>query len=261
MDVPFDYVDIDVDRTMPSGTVTSLSQRCLFVDMKKNGISFTDTTHALRCHGTLVDAGSRRMALAENEEEEEEAEEELTLESLAKEVKKLKKQIKEMKVGVGGRKLDASFTYQPNMMVISLYDGVAYSMEEGMKISNSLIDDTMSLVSWSTLYYNDDTGRDSSLEHYLFDTKTTTVGHGHAENEFSVMLRPATFVQTNIYVSYESLMDYLNDIGGCIGLVELVLALVAVVFWFIANIQLRALGGASDEEGQEGDMEMQPKTV
>ena len=39
------------------------------------------------------------------------------------------------------------------MMIISLYDGTAYTMDNGMKISNSLIDDTISLVSWSTLYY------------------------------------------------------------------------------------------------------------
>lgn len=106
-------------------------------------------------------------------------------------------------------------------MIISLYDGTAYTMDNGMKISNSLIDDTISLVSWSTLYYEDDTGRDSSVAHYLFDTKATTVGHKHLEDQFSVMLRPTSFVQTNIYVSYESLLMYLNDIGGCIGLLSL----------------------------------------
>ncbi|GMH64154.1 hypothetical protein TL16_g03897 [Triparma laevis f. inornata] len=279
-DVEFDYVDIEVSRdNTVSGAVDTVSQKCIFVDMKGAGLSFEDTAHTMRCHGNLVDNAGRRLQEEENEvggvNEEEEEEEELSLESLNREIKKLKKQIQEMSAWNSAstrarsenvrenaaRKLDGddAWTYQPNMMIISLYDSTAYTMDNGMKISNSLIDDTMSLVSWSTLYYEDDTGRDSSVAHYLFDTKATTVGHGHLEDQFSVMLRPASFVQTNIYVSYESLLMYLNEIGGCIGLVELVLALVTVGVWLVANVQLRALGKSKEGDEETGGQGLELK--
>ena len=146
--------------------------------------------------------------------------------------------------------------YIPSGIVAHLYDPAYYNtIEEGRKASRIYLSDQMSSLSWSTKNIVDNT-LPKPESHYEFEGSGTYLSNTIGDSEFSVSLKPSNFIVTTVTSYFTPLYDYIDDLGGWIGACELVLGLVAVVYWVFSTTALvveDALDGDSDEEeGKKG---------
>jgi len=137
--------------------------------------------------------------------------------------------------GGGGRQRQlagAGSTKVPNVMLVSMYSPLQHTPKSGMLESQFITDDRMSFVEWSTTRIMDETG-DETETTFVFDGSSTTTGHSLEDGEFSIFLRPKSFGTTDIHKYHNDYYEYIDEIGGYTGAVELVLGLFALFFWML----------------------------
>ena len=79
-----------------------------------------------------------------------------------------------------------------------MYDGSYYSMEDGMKQSSLIADDTMSFVEWDTSLIDDASNQSNHIVYKSYDGFSKTAGNNLNKNAFSIFFRPRTFHVTTI---------------------------------------------------------------
>jgi hypothetical protein len=123
--------------------------------------------------------------------------------------------------------------YVPNALIVSLYDDEYYgSVAEGRASSQIIVDDSFSVIEWETTTIND-ASSGSSIVRTIFDGKTGNANHEMTEDEFSMIFRPKSFIVTEIHRFYLPLLDYIDEVGGYVGAMELCIALVALLVYVL----------------------------
>jgi hypothetical protein len=116
-----------------------------------------------------------------------------------------------------------------------MYDSSIYeTTEEGRAYYTFATSDVMSYVEWTVTTIDDQTDDDPRVQSVFSATRTPVTAY-FEEGEFSVLLKPDRFMTTEITKYYTEFYDRIDNVGGFMGAIELILALFAVGFWIFMS--------------------------
>ena len=233
-EIQFSNVSNTIYRVMDGETdATATTQTCQKISLWN--LDYKTNSYILRCHGTQLENLPQGRSASPSSSQS-------AVPSPSAPTPSGKKQSgsgnKPPKTG-GGRRhlsspsLDPSY-FNPNVLHIYMYDGSYYSMEDGMKQSSLIADDTMSFVEWDTSLIDDASNQSNHIVYKSYDGFSKTAGNNLNKNAFSIFFRPRTFHVTTISRYFENFFDHIDNIGGLIGFMELGLVFVCVILWAVA---------------------------
>ena len=198
------FLNITTTRGKNGKDEVTVIQQCLSIDLM--GLAFGSTSAIVRCVGTVED-NNNFVAADDGRKRRRKLEEEY----------------------------DKSL-YEPQVLLGSLYDPSEYTtIDAAFEASTIILDATFAFIEWDVNLHDD---QSVTPEHkfYVFEGTAVKLSSNMPGGQFSIMLRPKSFVVKKIYTYYLSLYERIDEIGGLMGAAELALALLAVCLYLASNL-------------------------